>query len=704
MFRTNLSAEDLIGMDDADLNAMITSLIESMSDSDVQAAVKKMYDLLADKDSVPADKFISQGKEISSALASGIGMEDIDFYSLLGFDDFEADARDISDTVASNFQKAFDGVQIDGSSVEQLSSKINFNNLSLEQLTTMNEVLTESGDRTAEFAARMSALAEVNELGTVLDQVTNAVDDQAISFYTVSDAISDYNAAVDGLVDGADTHESMVDIYDEFAESVNKGQINTETAREQMELLIGKVVSLEEAKKWVSENQGLFLTGLDEDAIGQDLTGIFNTLESKYNQLSDEQRAVADSLMDVDWDTDSIKVAQADVVALADAFGMSAASLQQALDLIASYSDYTPPTVATMSKNISTLNQAASSLSQSVGEAERSTTTAWEKMTESQRVAMEELTQGMDIDVKSMSTQDVMELASSFAKLQASLGETPSSESLTTFFSDLKTAAGDAAAEITRLDDGSWTIDVTNIEAAAAAFNTTEEGAKILLNAISQLQDDSQNPITVTVNGESIQPELDATSGYFDEFASAMEKEYNIKVNTTQAETNIDGISEKLRNIPRTVTISIKTVSTGFTLFPGVGEGGGNGGGNPINDSGYAGIPGKMTSMAGGGRSTGGKTLVGELGRELWISRDGKRQKIVGKNGMEVITMRRGDAIVPNNITESLIRGGMSQAANGLWSGANSSGALSNLKFATGGDYTNWSAAANAAGKVASVA
>ena len=236
-------------------------------------------------------------------------MEDIDFYSLLGFDDFEADARDISDTVASNFQKAFVGVQIDGSSVEQLSSKINFDNLSLGQLTMMNDLLTESGDRTAEFSARMSALAEVNELGTVLDQVTDAVDDQAISFYTVSDAISDYNAAVDGLVDGADTHESMVDIYDEFAESVNKGQINTETAREQMELLIGEIVSLEEAKKWVEENEGLFLTGLDEDAIGQDLTGTFNTLRSKYDQLSEENRALVDSLMNVDWDPGNIQVA-----------------------------------------------------------------------------------------------------------------------------------------------------------------------------------------------------------------------------------------------------------------------------------------------------------------------------------------------------------------------------------------------------------
>ena len=98
---------------------------------------------------------------------------------------------------------------------------------------------------------------------------------------------------------------------------------------------------------------------------------------------------------------------------------------------------------------------------------------------------------------------------------------------------------------------------------------------------------------------------------------------------------------------------------------------------------------------SGGKRSHGGKTLVGELGRELWISRDGKRQKVVGKNGMEVITMRPGDAIVPNNLTEALIRGGMSQAYDGdNWGGADSSGALSNLIYATGGNYTNWTSSA----------
>lgn len=106
---------------------------------------------------------------------------------------------------------------------------------------------------------------------------------------------------------------------------------------------------------------------------------------------------------------------------------------------------------------------------------------------------------------------------------------------------------------------------------------------------------------------------------------------------------------------------------------------------------GYKGIIGKMRNMAGGGRSRGGRTLVGELGRELWISRDGKHQRVVGKNGMEIIRMQPGDAIVPNNITEQLIRGGMGNAAGGTyWSGSRGTGALTNaLVNANGGNKSN---------------
>ena len=100
---------------------------------------------------------------------------------------------------------------------------------------------------------------------------------------------------------------------------------------------------------------------------------------------------------------------------------------------------------------------------------------------------------------------------------------------------------------------------------------------------------------------------------------------------------------------------------------------------------------GKMHGMASGGQSLGGKTLVGELGPEQWISRDGKHSKIVGLNGMEVINTRPGDAIVPANLTAKLMRGGIPhQASGGVWGGANANGALSNLSFATNGNYRNW--------------
>ena len=100
----------------------------------------------------------------------------------------------------------------------------------------------------------------------------------------------------------------------------------------------------------------------------------------------------------------------------------------------------------------------------------------------------------------------------------------------------------------------------------------------------------------------------------------------------------------------------------------------------------FTGHVGRMTQYASGGNTTGGKTLVGELGPEQWISRDGKHSKIVGLHGMEVIDTKPGDAIVPANLTAGLIHGGMRQA----YDGADSNGALDNLKYGTGGKYYNW--------------
>ena len=695
LFRTNIPADELFGMSAADLSSMVNKLISGVSNNpQVKSQVEGLYSLLANKDSMPVKEFLSAGQELANSIAYGIGVTDIDFAALFGFDDFVADVNDIKNTVIENFQGVFDGVTLEGTTVNDLIEEIDFDNLSLDQLSAMNNLLATSGDRAAEFAGRMAALASVGQLGNALDQVSNALEEQAGSFHTVSKAISDYEAAVDGLVDGADTHESMVEIYDEFAASVNKGQINTETAREQMELLIGDIVSLEEAKQWVADNEGLFLTGTDEDLVGQDLTGILNTLESKYNQFSDAEKSVADNLMNVDWDTGSIQVAQADVEKLADLFDISAASLQQALDLISTYSDYVEPSTDSMVSNMGTVGKAAETLRTKVSEAERDTTVAWDKMTVEQKMALQSLTDGLDIDISSMTVSQILELADAYDTLRSKFGETVSAESITSFFSEIKTAAGDAAATVQSFDDGSFAIDITDLAAVADALGTTEEKATIALNAISLLRENSEQPITLTINGQSVQTQASTITDQADDIFSKLEKEYEIRVDANQAKNEIQLVSDSLSTL-KDKTITIKTVrvtqsaSNGYTST------------NILRGDDYTGVTGNMTAMAGGGKSKGGKTLVGELGRELWISRDGKRQKLVGENGMEVITMRAGDAIVPNDMTEALIRGGMRQAAGGVWEGTNSSGALSNLNYATGGNHTNWTSAAKSVASAA---
>lgn len=451
-------------------------MIDALADNtDVQSQVNKLYDLFADMDSIPVNDLMKQGEQISSAIASGIGAEDIDMYKLLGFDQIQADTEDMVQTIRENWLSAFDGVNVDGASIGDMMAAIDFKDLSIDQLETMNTILDEAGDRAYEYAAHMSMLASVGELAPVLDQVTEAISHQSQEMNTVSDALAQYTKDTENLVDGVDTHENIVTIYDEFAESVNKGQINTETARKQMELLIGDIVSLKEAKKWVKENEGLFLTGTDEEKVGQDLTGIFNTLHKKYNEMSTQQRNVVDSLMNVNWDTGSIRVAEADVVKLADAFGMSATSMQQALDLISTYSDYITPSVGGMVSNVQTLGGALEAITAGMDEASKQSTVAWDKMVVSQKIALQELTRGMDLDVTKLTVSQVEDIYSAFQSLQSKLGETPTANNLMTYFESIKTSAGEAAVEVQRLSDGSWSIDVTNLDAVAQSLGVTTE-------------------------------------------------------------------------------------------------------------------------------------------------------------------------------------------------------------------------------------
>lgn len=657
-------------------------------------AVSDYYKLLEDQSSIPYDEYLAKISEVMGSLRTELGkqltpeqMDAIDLSEVFGLKQFQSEMYQMRETIRENFKDALKDVEVDGSSIDELIKDLDLEQLSKNQLSALNSALIDTGDHASEFAARLAALAQAGALPEALDAISQALDTQSNSLHTVSEALSDYETSMEGITDHVQDHESMVSIYNDFAESVNKGQINTEEARNQMELLIGKVVSLQEAKQWIEDNKGLFLTGTDENNIGQDLTGTFNTLHQKYNELSADKKSIVDGLMDVDWDNGSIQVAQHDVVALADAFGISAASMQQSLDLISTYSDYVPKTVGSVTSSIQTLNNDTYRIKQSVAEADRSTTKAWEHMSSSAKLALESLTEGTDIDVTNISVDELDSFVAAMNKFKASIGgETPTFDGLKASLESVKTASGEAAASVERLSNGGWSINVSNLDAFASSLGVTKDQAQVVLNTMAQIQDEAGNPVQLTIEGNTVEAAQKVSA--IDEALAPIEKVRNVKINTSEANSKINETIGLISCIhDKTVTIRVNTIQTTRTEAQTQADIRSR----RVGNQGYAGYIGKMRGMASGGQSIGGKTLVGELGPEQWISRDGKHSKIVGLHGMEVIYTKPGDAIVPADLTAQLMRGGIpNQADGGMWGGSNSSNALKNLYNATGGNNTNW--------------
>lgn len=654
---------------------------------------------------MPYDKYVAKMSTVMEAVRAELSkrltpeeMNAIDLSEAFGLKQFQSDMYQMRETIRSNFEEALSGSDIEGSSVDELLKDFNLEKLSKNQLSALNSALVDTGDHASEFAARLAALAQVGALPEALDAISNSLSKQTDSLNTVSDALANYETSMEGITDHVQDHESMVSIYDDFAESVNKGQINTEEARNQMELLIGKVVSLQEAKQWVKDNEGLFLTGTDEDNVGQDLTGTFNTLHKKYNELSADKKKVVDGLMDVDWNTGSMQVAQHDVVALADAFGISAASLQQSLDLISTYSDYVPQTVGSVVSSIQTLNDETYRIKQSVNAADQSTTKAWEHMSSSAKLALESLTEGMDIDVKNMSVTELDSLVTAMNRFKASIGgDTPTFDGLKASLESVKTASGEAAASVERLSDGGWSINVTNLDAFAGSLGVTNEQAQIVLNTLAKIQDESGNPVQLTIEGNTVEAEKKGNA--IDEALAPIERERGIKIETANANRAINSLKVTLDSTLGHLSYAINfttgsvpkaPVYSGSNSYP---SATGSPRRNPKQF--YTGHVGKMTQYASGGNAIGGKTLVGELGPEQWISRDGKHSKFVGLHGMEVINTKPGDAIVPANLTAGLMHGGIPHQAYNTWGGVSASNPLSNLNYGTGGKFRNWTSSSS---------
>lgn len=754
----------------------------------------------------------------------------------------------------------------------------NLDNLTGDQLSTFDKIIATSGDNISEYLGKLQAIDQAGHLGEFLDEFNKKLQAQSGAVRTVAQDLTDYQTALEKSTDNVKTHEDMVSIYDEFAKSVKKGQINTDTARAQMELLIGKVVDLKEAKKWISENQGFFLTGKDEDKVGQDLTGGFNTLHKKYNALSKDQKALVDGMMQVDWKNGSISVAANDVVDLARAFGMSTASLQQFFDLVDSYSNPTETNISTVSDTVDQLNQATIDAGKNIEPSLRASKAAWDSLTVAEKQALEAATKNTGIDPTQMTYNDIERLTDSYNALNAAMGKDFSTANVEKFFSGI----GESVVTVEKLSDGTQSIDIKNVSAFVdkvkelSGLNISEGDLPTMLNLLNTKTRENGDPYKFTINGEAPITEEDTTQRMMDDLTEVFEHKYNLNIDTTEAEAKIDALIEKLKsfadgsyrtgttdtsdksggvkysepigpeyqpkpivfktdttqldqakqnlqdlqeagiidpevdinvvthmdenaqkflagqklvdnsqsvsinatthmdspaqtiingtlspsipvtvnastnadqetqsllngskqvgvqvsanvdtpndpvtpaaqemgkaldsaiNKPRVVNVntsaalsnvnslvgsinSVKSKTVTITVNKRTYETTTTGNSAPGKNKytgGYTGFTGNMTGMASGGQSVGGKTLVGELGPEQWISRDGKHSKIVGKHGMEVIDTKRGDAIVPANITAGLIRGGLKQSYNG----ASSSGALANLAYGTGGKYYN---------------
>lgn len=587
--------------------------------------------------------------------------------------------------------KALAGVSKD------LKDAFNFDleSLTNNQLGAFSTILSNAGDNLMTYLTQLQAISDSGHLPEFLDEFNKKMQSQSDALRTVSQDLTDYSQKMAAnAVNGAETHESMVEVYDSLSKAVKKGQINTEDARTQMELLIGKVVDLKEAKKWIKESQGFFLTGNDEKKVGQDLTGGFNTLHKKYNALSADNKKLADSLMTVDWQHGSIQVAQHDVSQLAYLFGMSTASLQQFFDLVSTYSNPAKTDIASVGDGVKQLNSATASATSKTKEGLKETTTAWDLLTGAQKRSLEAMTKNTALDPSAMSTAQIEHYTDAWNSMAIAMKNDFSDTGIDTFFKSL----GSGVAKVGELSNGVKTIDITNISALASKLSEiknikiSEADVRNILANFNGKTLANGDKYNITVNGEQAVSETSKVQQCTQDLVALFAQKYDLNINELPAMMSVENIKSYANSRFSNMSYPVNFTLGSMPSVPGLNIGGG---GNTKNDNkkgkgkkgqGFTGHVGKMTQYASGGNAVGGKTLVGELGPEQWISRDGKHSKIVGLHGMEVIDTKPGDAIVPANLTAGLIRGGMRQA----YDGADSTGSLDNLKYGSDGKYDNW--------------
>lgn len=790
----------------AELKKFITGTIpaifeEASKSQKVSDALNKLFDIDSIK-SLNKNEFQNQIKPLLALLTSSLEGYDIDFYSIFGFDTLEDDIDAAVSQIVENTNRALGDVGL-GELEDEFGDYLS--NLSLEELETLNSLFKYGDEAALGYLTRIIDLVNAGaDLGDILNGITEATQTQGKEFRSVAGDIAEYQEALEGIgPDAEDNHETLTEIFDELKEASDQGQINTETAREQMKLLYGEVLNLEDLRKRIKDTDGLFT--VDEDNPTKDALNSWKEFVALYKKLPSEAKKLAD----VDLDTKSIKVAQNDVEALAAALGLSATTLQHNFDLWTSYSDYVEPSIDNVNTAIDTLSQSIGKLSpdlSTLGEKmterfelgnvdltnrvqvdlgngdygtvlsswvddiiggeevaihftpivdgkllddatvnsyiqdliagatsasdilERDKTSngglgiilrtkvgfdfeteekwgqdlhtiqeeyynkqnalfksnAWELLTKNGmtdvKIALESIL-GADFDFSTYTVEELYNLAEALSVVKQEAFTNAegvfNEDTLISGFQYINSQLDEAALKIENLPDGKVSIEVTDMD-KLSEYLSERLGIQIdsselstFLESIKQSLGEN-GKLNLIVNSSQVSESQEA----IDEALSLFEETYDINVNTSGAGKAIDELLSKAnelskpRIIPITYYITSKPVSVTTTPTPSGLSDALNLGRGPLklDGNGAAGIDARS------GKS--GRVLVGEVGPELWIDKSGKKQRVVGKNGMEIINIKKGDAIVPADITQSLMRGSLAgnYAGGGIYGGINVSG------------------------------
>lgn len=140
------------------------------------------------------------------------------------------------------------------------------------------------------------------------------------------------------------------------------------------------------------------------------------------------------------------------------------------------------------------------------------------------------------------------------------------------------------------------------------------------------------------------------------------DKEFKIKAITDEAEKAIDNIEKKLLNLPKEKNINITTSTTEKkqTIIDKIvnkvtGKNKVNG---TAHVSGTAKISGTAKASGDWGNKETGKTLVGELGREIVVNPHTGKWYTVGDNGAEFVNVPKNAIVFNHNQTEDLLSKG----------------------------------------------